>query len=144
ELCYYQKRFADAARLARDALTAYPELAMHRGGAWHRYNAACYAALAAAGEGRDAARLSDAERRRWRQQAIGWLQAELAAWQNQLRGSDAKGRQAVGDALAEWLADHALASLRDPASRERLPLQEQQALRQLWTAVDALLLEARK
>src|SRR5262249_42911465 len=41
----------------------------------HRYNAACAAALAGAGQGEDGAKLDDKERARWRKQAVDWLRA---------------------------------------------------------------------
>jgi hypothetical protein len=45
-----------------------------------RYNAACAAALAAAGKGEDAAKLDEKECDRWRKQALDWLKAELDAY----------------------------------------------------------------
>ena len=45
-----------------------------------RYDAACSAALAAAGQGVDSANLDDQERTRLRKQALHWLRADLAAW----------------------------------------------------------------
>lgn len=143
ELCYYEKRYAAAVRLAADALAAHPELLKVRGAAWHRYHAARYAALAAAGEGKDASSLTDADKSSWRVRAIDWLRADLDAWQTQWRTGNAEDRRAVGKALTEWLTDHALASLRDPLARERLPRPEQEALARLWNAVDALLRETR-
>ncbi|MBM4067432.1 MAG: tetratricopeptide repeat protein [Planctomycetes bacterium] len=144
ELCYYAKRHAAAARLAAAALAANPELAGNRRGAWHRYNAACYAALAAAGEGTDAASLSETDRSRLRLQAIDWLRADLDEWQKQWRTGTAQERLAVGKALKAWLTDHALASLRDPVARDRLPQAERDALSRLWNAADGLLHETRK
>src|SRR6516164_4586354 len=41
--------------------------------AGHRYRAACAAALAAAGQGEDAAKLDDKEKVRLRKQALDWL-----------------------------------------------------------------------
>ena len=49
---YDTKRFAVAARLWAEALDSDPKLAADRQ-AQHRYNAACAAALAAAGQGKD-------------------------------------------------------------------------------------------
>jgi hypothetical protein len=41
----------------------------------YRYNAACCAALAAGGQGKDADKLDDKERARLREQACDWLRA---------------------------------------------------------------------
>src|SRR5262249_43056441 len=77
-----------AARLYRDALARQPRFA-----AAHRYDAACSAALAAAGQGKDAATLGAADRAGWRRQALTWLQADLAARARQLK-SQAQAAQA--------------------------------------------------
>ena len=49
-------------------------------GTQHRYNAACAAALAAAGQGKAEPPPDDAAKARLRQQALDWLKAELATW----------------------------------------------------------------
>jgi hypothetical protein len=78
ELCQnYKKLYAAAARFFADAFTQQPKLADALGS--HRYNAACAAALAAAGQGEDAAKLPGKERTRLRRQTLDWLRAELAA-----------------------------------------------------------------
>ena len=46
----------------------------------HRYNAACAAALTAAGQGKDPTKPSEQECTRWRQQALDWLRADLVLW----------------------------------------------------------------
>ena len=69
----------------------------------HRYNAACHAALAATGQGEDAAKLDDAEKARLRKQALDWLRADLALRTEQLEsGQPADSRR--GTANAEALA----------------------------------------
>src|SRR5439155_815217 len=57
-LCIIQKRYAGAARLWSDAFATDAKLADDLN-AHHRYSAACSAALAAAGQGNDAEKLSD-------------------------------------------------------------------------------------
>src|SRR5205085_2048170 len=47
---------------------------------YHRYYAACAAALAGCGQGKDIEALGDVERARLRQQALSWLRADLKAW----------------------------------------------------------------
>src|SRR5262249_31084676 len=80
ELCArYKKRYAAAARFYAAASSAEPKLAddlRHP----HRYNAACSALLAAAGQGEDARLLPNMEVLMFRRQALGWLRAELAAY----------------------------------------------------------------
>ena len=76
---YVTKRYAIAARLWDEALKHDPKLTEDRR-AQHRYNAACAAALAAAGTCKDDPEPDDAARAKLRGQALGWLQAELAIW----------------------------------------------------------------
>src|SRR5689334_13942472 len=77
ELCLIKKLHRTAAGLYADAFAADPKLAADLT-AGHRYDAACCAALAAAGQGEDAAKLDDKERARLRKQALEWLRAHLA------------------------------------------------------------------
>jgi hypothetical protein len=44
--------------------------------------------------------------------------------------------------LQHWKADGALAGIRDPAALAKLPAEEQQASRKLWSKVDAILASA--
>ena len=87
EVCRLQRRHVAAARLYADAFTADPKLADDLK-ASHRYNAACFAALAAAGQGTDAGKLDDKEHSRLRHQALAWLRADLDVWSKRLEGSD--------------------------------------------------------
>src|SRR5262249_27146318 len=101
-----QRRFAISASLYAEALAQQPSLAVAC-----RYNAACAAALAGAGQGEDAAALSASGRLRWRRQALTWLRAELAAQARQLKdGPPAEAAQA----LDHWRRDPALAGVPDP------------------------------
>ena len=65
---------AAAAKLWADALDAEPKLAEDRQ-AQHRYNAACAAALAGCGQGKDGTAPYDALKAKLREQARGWLDA---------------------------------------------------------------------
>src|SRR5262249_47972850 len=95
-----QQRFATAATLYAAALAQQATLA-----AAHRYNAACAAALAGCGQGKDAATLNATGRLRWRRQALTWLRAELAARARQLKdGPPAQAAQAR-QALGHWRRD---------------------------------------
>jgi tetratricopeptide (TPR) repeat protein len=126
----YADAFADAARLADDL------------NAGHRYSAACHAALAAAGQGEDAAKLDDKERTRLRQQALAWLRADLALWAKRLETGQFADRVAVQPALRHWQQNRNLAGLRDAAALAKLPAEEHQACTQLWADVAALLKKA--
>ena len=77
EVCRLQQRPVAAAKLYSDAFTADAKLADNLNAAY-RYNAACSAALAAAGQGKDADKLSDQERADLRKQALQWLRAILS------------------------------------------------------------------
>src|SRR6185369_4854586 len=107
-----------------------------------RYRAAGSAALAAAGQGGDAAKLDDAAKAKLRKQALDWLRADLALRAKQLDGDKPADRAAVQQALLNWRKGPGLASLRDAAALAKLPADEQKAFTQLWTDVAALLKKA--
>src|SRR5262249_28504105 len=107
----------------------------------HRYNAACSAALAAAGKGEDAAKLSGSERRALLRQALTWLRADLAAW-SRLFAEGEVGRSRLRRTLAHWQEDPDLAGLRDEAALDKLPAEERAACERLWADVAALLKKA--
>ncbi len=83
-ICLSNRKFGVAAlRLYEEAFAADAKLTDD----WrrpHRYNAACAAALAGCGLGKDADQLDDRERARLRRQALAWLRADLQAWGHQL------------------------------------------------------------
>jgi hypothetical protein len=66
-----------------------------------RCAAACHAALVAAGQGEDAAKLVEKERSRLRQQALALLRDNPKEYGNQLRDADARARQAVQQKLQD-------------------------------------------
>jgi tetratricopeptide (TPR) repeat protein len=140
-LCYYQKLYAASARFRAEAFAADPSLADDFG-AGHRHAGACAAALAAAGRGADAGRLGEAERARWRKQALAWLRADLAAAAGLLEGNKPEVRRLARRRLRDWQGDQDLAGLRDPAALAELRPEERQACRQLWVEVEALLARA--
>jgi tetratricopeptide (TPR) repeat protein len=122
-----------SARLYAEAFTKQPAAA-HDPRSQRRYNAACAAALAAAGKGKDAAGLDARERARLRRQALGWLEADLAAWAKQADQASS-ARAAARQALSHWLADPDLAGVRGPAALERLPEPERARWARLWDGV---------
>jgi hypothetical protein len=141
DVCWIKKLNHTAAGLYAAAFAADPKLAddLKTG---HRYNAACHAALAAAGQGEDAAQLGDKERRRLRQQALDWLKANLTAWGNRVDSGPPQARPAIVKTLSHWQQDTDLAGIRDAAALARLPADEQKAFTQLWADVAALLKKA--
>jgi tetratricopeptide (TPR) repeat protein len=142
ELCYVRKLHAAAARLYAEAFRADTRLVDDRRAA-HAYNAACSAALAGCGQGKDDPRPDDPTRARLRGQALGWLRDELAAWSKLLDDGAPDARAQVQQALAHWKTDADLAGLRDPAALTKLPEDEQGACQVLWSAVEAVLAKAR-
>jgi tetratricopeptide (TPR) repeat protein len=142
-LCLLKKRYTDATRFFAGAFKAQPQLADDLQ-AGHRYNAACAAALAAAGQGGDAARLDDKDRASLRQQALGWLRADLALWGKQAERGTPQTRAAVQKTLQHWQEDADLARLRDAAALAKLPEAERAEWQKLWADVEATLNKAGK
>jgi serine/threonine-protein kinase len=140
-ICARKRMHAAAARFAAGAFAADPNVAGDLQ-AGHRYNAVCSAALAAAGQGNDAARLDNEERKRLRQQALDWLHADLTLRIKHLQSKLPAHQAAARTVLRHWQKDSDLASLRDPAALAKLPAEEQKAFAQLWTEVAALLKNA--
>jgi serine/threonine-protein kinase len=141
-LCQQPKQLhATASRLFADAFAAEPKLAEDRD-AQHRYNAACSAALAAAGQGKDADKLEAKERARWRKQALDWLRADLEAWSKVLDKGKPPERAKALQALRHWQRDADLAGLRDDKALAGLPDEERDACRKLWADVAALVQKA--
>jgi hypothetical protein len=104
----------------------------------HRYNAACSAALAAAGQGEDTRRLPDKDVCMFRRWALDWLRADLKAYVP-LAGQDNPAmKQVVQQRLAHWRRDPDLASVRDPKALDRLADHERAAWHALWRDVDEL------
>jgi hypothetical protein len=135
----HEKRYAASARLYADAFTADPKLAADWN-AWHRYNAACSAALAAAGQGEDAHLLPDRVVVMFRGWALGWLRAELMTAYANLAGQDNPAmNELIQNRMVHWKGDSDLAPVRDGQALERLPETERAAWRALWRDVDELL-----
>jgi tetratricopeptide (TPR) repeat protein len=136
QVCQAKKLHHAATRLYTDAFAADPRLADDLN-AGQRYNAACSAALAAAGQGQDAGKLDDRQRVRLRQQALNWLRADLT-----LLAAGEIGRSRVARILSHWRKDSNLAGLRDREALAKLPADEQKAFTQLWADVAELLKKA--
>jgi len=133
--------YVASARWWAEAFTADPKLADDLELS-HRYEAACAAALAAAGQGADAGRLDDQGRARWRKQALEWLRADLLANGKLLASGKREARPLVRQRLRHWQGDQQLAGLRESAAVARLPADERDACQQLWAEAQALLSKA--
>jgi tetratricopeptide (TPR) repeat protein len=127
---YYRKRFQADPNLGDDPR------------AQHRYNAACVAALAAAGQGKDEPPLDDAAKAKLRGEALDWLKDELTAWSKLRESGRPQDRQLIVRALSWWQKDSDLAGIRDQAALAKLPADEKKAWAQLWADVAALLKKA--
>jgi serine/threonine-protein kinase len=132
EACLYADAFAGDPKLGDDFRTG------------HRYNAACCAALAAAGKGEDAGKLDDKEKTWLRKQALDWLKADLTAWGKLFDTDPPQARPFFVLTLNRWQNDPDLTGLRDKAALAKLPTDEQKAFAQLWSDVAATLQKAEK
>jgi hypothetical protein len=106
--------------------------------AGYRYNAACAAALAGSGRGKDAVSIDEAARAKLRRQAVVWLEADLAGWAKVLKDGPPEKCTAIIPLLRHWKADEDLACLRDALELAGLPEAERDACRKLWGEVDSL------
>jgi Flp pilus assembly protein TadD len=138
ELCYLKKMFASAAKLFAAAFAEQPRLADNLA-AGHRYNAACVAALAGAGQGEEGSKLSEDERTRWRDQARAWLRADLDAWDKRLDSDRAMYGPRVRQALTHWRVDPDLAAVRREEALAKWSADERREWAALWKDVDELL-----
>jgi serine/threonine-protein kinase len=159
-VCQFQGRYHTAARLYADAFAADPKLVdtltadcrsraalgdkqpvgrLEELATECRYPAARCAALAGCGRGADGAKLSEAERTRWRRQARDWMRADLAMWARTLNGGSRAARSLIRKMLLHWQADPALAGLREGNALKTLSDEEGKEWTALWQEVDGLL-----
>jgi hypothetical protein len=127
------QQYAAAARFYSVTFTAHPDL-LTDSPYPHRYRAACAAARAGCGVGRDAAELDEASRAGFRRQALDWLWAELDSWRRLLEKQPGNAWLVARD-LRDWLADSHFVGVRGPDALARLPEAERQAWQQLWADV---------
>jgi serine/threonine protein kinase/WD40 repeat protein/tetratricopeptide (TPR) repeat protein len=134
QACHLLRRHAEAARLYEEAFAAAPALAGADPSA-ARYTAACAAAQAGCGGGTGAAHLDEEARARWRNQALAWLRAELAARLGSLQKAAPASRGAMLAALNGWLYEPHLAGVREEKSLGKLPQKEREAWQGFWADV---------
>ena len=101
QIAYDRKHFAVAARLWAEAIASDPKLGDDRR-TQHRYNAACAAALAGAGQGKDVPPPDDVAKAKLRGQALDWLKADLGAWTKLLESGPPQARPAIVQTLQHW------------------------------------------
>ncbi|MFI5454218.1 MAG: protein kinase [Isosphaerales bacterium] len=143
EQCYGRQFFAASAAIWSAGFAADPKLAEDMK-AQNRYNAACAAALAAAGKGIEQPPLEEPAKARWRIQALDWLKADLAYWAKQSKSGAPEAKALVRKTLQQWKADADLASVRDEKELTKLPEPERKTWRALWSEVAALLKKPEK
>ena len=140
-LSHELKRFSAAARLFSESFQADGTLAADMK-VQNRYSAACAAALAGCGQGKDQPTLDGPAKTRWRKQAIEWLKADLAFWTKQVDTEPRHVREAVGKTIQHWKGDPDLAGIREESALAKLPEEEQKACRALWAEVEVVLKKA--
>ncbi len=131
-----RKLFAASARLFAEALPDRPPF-VDDPRTRVRYAAACSAALATSGAGKDAAGLTTADRARLRGQALEWLRADLEAWARLVEAGQPGARAEARRTLEDWHTNPDLAVGREGA--EGLPADERDGWRRLWCEVGRLL-----
>jgi tetratricopeptide (TPR) repeat protein len=142
QLCYVRGHYATAVEFYAKAFVASKELADDcRTG--HRFNAACAAALAAAGKGNDAAGRADSQKRSWRRQTHEWLERDLEHWTELISAGGAGGSVEAGWFLTSCREAAELASLRGQRAIDLLPPDERDEWRTLWRHVDELIEQSR-
>ncbi len=130
-----EARYLAASHFYRDAFAAQPARASDLQ-EQPRYNAACAAALAGCGQGKDADQTDAKERARLRAQAIDWLRADLKAYEQVLDKQQNMARM-VRERLEHWQQDGDFAGVRGDAI-SKLPEAERQEWQRLWQDVKAM------
>lgn len=134
QVCRLKGLHGTAAGLYAAAFATAPKLADDLNG---RYAAACSAALAGSGQGRDATNVPTDQRAGLRKQSLEWLQANLKAWAS-VSERNPRSNDFVARTMTIWQTDPDLAHVRDEAALEKLPADEQSAWRQFWAEVSRL------
>lgn len=127
EICSAMELYEPAARLYFQAFAVDPSLAADPQTA-DRYRAACAAAQAGANS-----RADDAPS--WRRQSREWLRADCDQFSKGLGTANRPDSVRIYSALSQWLADPALATVRDENSLVKLPPDEINECHQLWADV---------
>jgi tetratricopeptide (TPR) repeat protein len=143
KMCRDKKLYTLATRFLVAALEANRKLGDDRE-APHRYDGACAAALAAAGQGKDDPPPDEAAKAKLRGQALRWLKDDLETWTRALASGPPQARSFVARSLVQWRQDTDLATIRDPEALAMLPEVERKEWQSLWADVEALLKRAQE
>ena len=136
-LAFARRRHAASARLWAEAFAASPALAADIA-SLNRFQAARAAALAGTEGGPGRPPADGRSPARWREQALAWLEADLAASSSALDSGGAPQRAAVARRLGRWQVDPALAAIRDEPIPAATSESERRSLRAFWDRVGAL------
>ena len=139
--CEFEGLQGVAARLYSDVFAAEPKLADDVP-AGARYRAARAAVLAGCGQGKDADKLDNQDRARWRRQAHGWLRQDLTWWGQALDQGNTQTNAQIRQTMQQWQGDPDLAGVRDKDALAKLADEERERWEQLWSDADALLRRA--
>ncbi len=123
----WQRAFADEPKQADDLKSG------------NRYNAACAAALAGSGKGKEFPPPAESVKAALLTQSRVWLNADLVIRAKHLSASDDAARKEARDALSHWKADPDLAGVRDADNIVKLSEPERKEWQALWGKVDKLL-----
>jgi tetratricopeptide (TPR) repeat protein len=99
-----------------------------------RYDAAVFASQCGTGGGNSA--VPEADRPRFRTEALNWLRADLAILKE--LAADPKNKDRVHHKLNDWIPDGELASVREPDQLAKLPDEERKDWEKLWAEVRKL------
>jgi tetratricopeptide (TPR) repeat protein len=139
-----RKKFVAAVKLYEMAFATDPPIAQANLMSFtHRYEAACYAARAARGEGTDAPD-GASERAALRAKALDWLRADLVPYRKQAASTVVVERMVAADNLSHWLIDSDLSGVRDSGPLSKLPAAERAEWEKLWADVKVARADARK
>ncbi len=134
----YLKRLpSTSARLYAEAMEADPKVGDERKGQ-PRYLAASAASMAGSGQGFDVPRPDDDAKAKRRDQALGWLKAELTFWERYAATIRSEERGVLVRILDGWKKNADLAGVRDTSSLEKLPESERKKWLAFWAEVDSL------
>jgi len=138
QLAQNRRHYSLATRLFDEAIASDPKIATDRRSS-HRYNAACSACQAAAGQGKDEPIPDEKSRIKLRSLSLEWLKAELALWKTIKESGPPQARPFIVQTLTHWQQDADLATVREKASLEKLAAEEQKSWKQVWVDLGDLL-----
>ncbi len=143
-LCQFLKhQFNNAAVFYAEAFNLRPEVAndLRLG---YRFDAACAAALAGAGQGEDVASFQELDRQRQRTQARHWLQDDLGLWTKLAASDKGVDRALARAAMLRWKQERAFAGVRGKDALQKLNEGERVAWQKFWDDVDGLVKQLRQ